>query len=126
VHCFEWSDIWKVKYVSKPLLTGAGSLNQRLPALEGPEGVRRDRTLHSVSDAVVSDRWMKPASVFSIIKLSAASFVCTELSEINTVVSDISFNTFSLNVSAIPGMKSRDYVCSFENNYIKATLFVPI
>jgi hypothetical protein len=74
-----------------------------LPALEGPEGVRRDRTLHSVSDVDVSDLWMKPASVFSIIKLSAALFVCTELSEINTVVSDISFSTFSLKVSAIPG-----------------------
>ena len=45
---------------------------------------------------------MKPAKVVSVSILNTSSFVCTELSEISTVVSPVSIGASSLNRSAFP------------------------
>mmetsp|Transcript_21005 Transcript_21005/g.46660 ORF Transcript_21005/g.46660 Transcript_21005/m.46660 type:complete len:213 (+) Transcript_21005:803-1441(+) len=102
VHCLEWSVIWKVKYVSKPLFTGACSRKNTLPALEGPEGVSLTRTAQRCGADLVLARWMKPACVSSVSRFLNSSLVSTVDSEISTVVSDRSFNTSSLNRSASP------------------------
>lgn len=64
-----------MKNVSNPLLVGTSSLNHMAPDLEGPEGVKRDRTAQDSGADRVPGRCRNPAGEGGVRGICGVVFV---------------------------------------------------